>query len=118
MGAPGDAPAPWARSFVDWLAATLARPAATPAEVASRAAALLDVERAAPHFRKAHPREEHLTPLFVAAGAADGGGGGGLAAVAADGSPSSSAPAPGFRATLVTDGWALGTMSLASFRFD
>jgi aromatic ring-opening dioxygenase catalytic subunit (LigB family) len=52
------------RAFDAWLEAAVADPA-------SRDEALRRWDEA-PHAREAHPREEHLAPLFVAAGAADG----------------------------------------------
>jgi len=52
------------RAFDTWLGAAIANPA-------TRDAALRGWDRA-PHAREAHPREEHLAPLFVAAGAAEG----------------------------------------------
>lgn len=54
------------RAFAAWLSETLTSPALTPAE---REARLVDWE-SAPHARVAHPREEHLMPLHVAAAAA------------------------------------------------
>lgn len=51
-------------AFDAWLATAVADPAA-------RDEALRRWE-AAPYAREAHPREEHLAPLFVAAGAAEG----------------------------------------------
>lgn len=50
--------------FDRWLAETIADPQ-------RREASLMDWANA-PHAREAHPREEHLAPLFVAAGAAQG----------------------------------------------
>jgi aromatic ring-opening dioxygenase catalytic subunit (LigB family) len=50
--------------FDRWLAETIADP--------QRREALLADWAKAPHAREAHPREEHLAPLFVAAGAAQG----------------------------------------------
>ncbi len=52
------------QAFDAWLTAALADPV-------GRDAAIRDWARA-PYAREAHPREEHLAPLFVAAGAADG----------------------------------------------
>lgn len=52
------------RRFDQWLAETVALP---PAE---RDARLVRWEQAAPHARYCHPREEHLLPLMVVAGAA------------------------------------------------
>jgi aromatic ring-opening dioxygenase catalytic subunit (LigB family) len=51
-------------AFDDWLAAAMAQPE-------GRDEAIRHWDRA-PHAREAHPREEHLAPLFVAAGAAEG----------------------------------------------
>lgn len=48
------------RVFDDWLSQAVADPAA------------LAGWEAAPYARAAHPREEHLAPIFIAAGAADG----------------------------------------------
>ena len=61
------------RRFDDWLVDTCTDPDLDPAQ---RAARLIDWE-AAPEARFSHPREEHLLPLHVCAGAA------GLAAGAA-----------------------------------
>ncbi len=52
------------RAFDRWLGSVLADPA-------TREVAIGDWAEA-PHARDAHPREEHLAPLFVAAGAGDG----------------------------------------------
>ncbi|HEX3699775.1 MAG TPA: class III extradiol ring-cleavage dioxygenase [Phenylobacterium sp.] len=52
------------QAFDAWLAEAMADPA-------GREAAIGQWERA-PYAREAHPREEHLAPLFVAAGAAQG----------------------------------------------
>lgn len=40
---------------------------------AERVRRLLRAEAEAPHFRKAHPREEHFVPIYVALGAASAG---------------------------------------------
>ena len=53
-------------AFDAWLAEALSHP-----EAAQREQALAQWVQA-PHARDAHPREEHLLPLMVAAGAADG----------------------------------------------
>ena len=58
--------------------------------------AVLDWEHAAPEARRAHPSEDHLLPIFVAMGAAGRG-------------------AHGRR---VYEGFSLGSLSLAAFRFD
>jgi aromatic ring-opening dioxygenase catalytic subunit (LigB family) len=52
------------KAFDAWLASAIANPA-------TRDGALAHWE-AAPYAREAHPREEHLAPLFVVAGAAEG----------------------------------------------
>jgi 4,5-DOPA dioxygenase extradiol len=57
--------------------------------------ALLDWEEA-PEARRAHPTEDHLLPIFVAMGAAG----------------------RGFRGRRVYDGFSLGSLSLAAFRFE
>jgi aromatic ring-opening dioxygenase catalytic subunit (LigB family) len=54
----------FSQTFDDWLAQTVADPAGREAKLAGWAQA--------PRAREAHPREEHLAPLFVAAGAAEG----------------------------------------------
>jgi 4,5-DOPA dioxygenase extradiol len=60
--ATGDAPPPaWAVAFDAWLDAALA---------GGRWADLADYRRLAPDAALAHPSEDHLLPLFVAAGAA------------------------------------------------
>ena len=51
---------PYAQAFDDWLAETVS---------AGDEAALLDYRRQAPFAQRAHPTDEHLLPLFVAAGA-------------------------------------------------
>lgn len=55
--------ASWAREFDDWIDRHI---------VAGDAEALLEYRARAPHAVRAHPRDEHLLPLFVALGAADG----------------------------------------------
>lgn len=55
-----DSPPSWAREFDDWLAAAL--------ETGDEAA-LVAYRSRAPHARLAHPRDEHLLPVFVAFGA-------------------------------------------------
>lgn len=56
-------PAPWAVSFDDWLADRIA---------AGDEEALLAYRQNRPDGRLAHPRDEHLLPLFVAMGAGGG----------------------------------------------
>lgn len=65
--APGQPTKQWLSKFDDWLTYTVTR--TTPAE---RARLLAAAEAEAPEgtFRRAHPREEHWTPLLVAVGAA------------------------------------------------
>ncbi len=61
MGLPTDqAPAAWSSEFDDWLDASIA---------AQDIDALLDFAHRAPAARIAHPRTEHLAPLFVTLGA-------------------------------------------------
>jgi 4,5-DOPA dioxygenase extradiol len=55
--------APWAREFEGWLDQAIQQ-GDTPA--------LADYRQRAPHAARAHPRDEHILPLFVAAGAAQG----------------------------------------------
>lgn len=64
-GLMGNGPAPGAAEFDAWLTE------AVTADPAAREDRLAGWE-AAPGARLAHPREEHLVPLFVAAGAAPG----------------------------------------------
>lgn len=52
-------------AFVDWLKETATSPTLAPEERRRR---LREWEARAPHGRNAHPREEHLLPLFVAQG--------------------------------------------------
>lgn len=59
-------PAPWATSFDDWLADRIA---------AGDEKALLSYRQDRPDGRLAHPRDEHLLPLFVAMGAGGGAAG-------------------------------------------
>lgn len=74
MNPPGTRPSGWALEFEKWLDYTLLS-----STVSKDGSDLTSTERLqrlqlspshAPHFRKAHPREEHFTPLLVAAGAA------------------------------------------------
>ena len=59
-------PAPWALSFEAWLADRIA---------AGDEKALLSYRQDRPDGRQAHPRDEHLLPLFVALGAGGGAAG-------------------------------------------
>jgi len=65
----GDGNPDWAREFHSYLQSAVE--AALPAEREAKLQAWLS----APHARYCHPREEHLVPLFVAAGAAPDGKG-------------------------------------------
>jgi 4,5-DOPA dioxygenase extradiol len=56
---------------------------------------LLDWQHRAPDARMAHPTPDHFLPLFVAYGAAG----------------------PGARGTRIHQGFTLGSMSMAAFRF-
>jgi aromatic ring-opening dioxygenase catalytic subunit (LigB family) len=66
-GTPGGGPVKWARDFDGWLGATMLR-----SDPEERVRRLVDAEASAPSgsFRRAHPREEHFTPLLVVTGAA------------------------------------------------
>jgi 4,5-DOPA dioxygenase extradiol len=77
----------WAVDFREWLETTLALPDA------ERQARLADWQ-SAPTARRAHPREEHLLPLHVAAAAAGDDA-----------------------AALLHDSWQLGSLSMAAWRF-
>ncbi|MBV8534637.1 MAG: dioxygenase [Alphaproteobacteria bacterium] len=55
-----DSPPAWALEFDDWLAAKLE---------AGDEESLVNYRRRAPYAREAHPRDEHLLPVFVAFGA-------------------------------------------------
>lgn len=54
------APPAWVSEFNDWLHDAL---------LSSDQSALIDYRKRAPHAARNHPKEEHLSPLFVAAGA-------------------------------------------------
>jgi 4,5-DOPA dioxygenase extradiol len=62
---PGAEAPPWSTDFAAWLGHAIA---------AGAREDLLDYRRRAPGAERAHPRDEHLLPLFVAAGAAQGEG--------------------------------------------
>lgn len=61
LAAPESVPLAWAREFSDWINDTIA---------AGDTDALLNYRKLAPQAARNHPSEEHLMPLFVAAGAA------------------------------------------------
>ncbi|ABC31501.1 uncharacterized conserved protein [Hahella chejuensis KCTC 2396] len=61
---PNEAEEPkWAREFVAWMEEKLAQ---------NDWEALFEYRRSAPHALRAHPTDEHLAPLFIAAGAGQG----------------------------------------------
>ena len=64
-GGAGGSPLTWAVEFEAWLIEAMER-----CQPAERARRLLQAETLAPHFRLAHPREEHFIPIYVALGAA------------------------------------------------
>lgn len=79
-------PTPWAQAFEDWLAGKIA---------AGDVDALVDYRARAPHAVRAHPRDEHLLPLFVAMGAAG----------------------PGPRGQRLHESFTHGSLSMAAYRF-
>ncbi|HEX8069971.1 MAG TPA: class III extradiol ring-cleavage dioxygenase [Pyrinomonadaceae bacterium] len=83
----GDTP-PWAAEFDDWLNDKITHGALDD---------LLDYRRRAPHAALAHPTEEHLLPLFVAAGAG--------------------AHATHARGRTLHRGWTYGSLSMAAYSF-
>ncbi len=85
QGGNGDV-APWAKEFDDWLDAKLE---------AGDEAALADYRALAPNARQAHPRDEHLIPVFLAYGA----GG------------------PGAKATRIHSSFTMGALSMAAYSF-
>lgn len=87
IGAPHEHPTtPWAQEFESWLRETMALPG-------ERRLARLEQWQQAPGARRAHPREEHLIPLHVAAGAAGDDA-----------------------ATLIHQSWQMGSLSLSAWR--
>jgi 4,5-DOPA dioxygenase extradiol len=85
--APDDAPAQWAIAFGEWLANTL--------EHGSRDE-LLSYRTRAPEAVRNHPTDEHLLPVFVAAGAAT----------------------PGVPAKRIHSSYAYGVIGMDAYRFD
>lgn len=60
-GGNGQPPTGWAEEFSEWMTERLE---------AGNVADLFDYRQLAPHAVRAHPRDDHLMPLFVALGAA------------------------------------------------
>ena len=81
------APPDWVSGFNDWLHAQL---------LAGNREVLMDYRRLAPHALRNHPSEEHLLPLFVAAGAAS----------------------PGVAPQRVHAGYTYGVIGMDAYRFD
>jgi 4,5-DOPA dioxygenase extradiol len=84
---PGDPPAVWATQFGEWLAEVLET---------RRDPELVDYRKRAPNAERNHPTEEHLLPLFVAAGAAT----------------------PGTPAKRIHSSYAYGVIGMDAYRFD
>lgn len=80
-------PAAWARAFGEWLASTLEH---------GRTEDLLDYRARAPEAVRNHPTDEHLLPLFVAAGAGT----------------------PGERPKRIHSSYAYGVIGMDAYRFD
>jgi 4,5-DOPA dioxygenase extradiol len=85
-GADGDA-APWAVAFGEWLADTLEH---------GRTDDLLDYRTRAPEAVRNHPTDEHLLPIFVAAGAGT----------------------PGLAPKRIHTSYAYGVIGMDAYRFD
>jgi 4,5-DOPA dioxygenase extradiol len=79
--------APWARQFGEWLAQTLEQ---------GRYEDLLAYRGRAPQAVRNHPTDEHLLPLFVAAGAGS----------------------PGKAANRIHSSYAYGVIGMDAYRFD
>jgi 4,5-DOPA dioxygenase extradiol len=79
--------APWAREFGEWLAATLEQ---------GRTEDLIAYRQRAPQAVRNHPTDEHLLPVFVAAGAAT----------------------PGVPARRLHSSYAYGVIGMDAYRFD
>ena len=80
-------PAEWAKAFGEWLASTLEH---------GRTEDLLDYRTRAPEAVRNHPTDEHLLPLFVAAGAGT----------------------PGEPAKRIHSSYAYGVIGMDAYRFD
>lgn len=135
MGEPLRPPVGWARDFDAWLEASMTQ--ASPVERIRRLLAI----SSAPNFRKAHPREDHLIPALVVAGAAtpgvpvpppaeraEGSVDAGSGATSTSLASSTGASAAVTEAATVKvgiaqgkrahTGWAMSSFSLTSFRFE
>lgn len=64
----GSSPPGWATGFISWMKTTFTDSETDVEDRIAKACAL----DGADHFRDAHPREEHLIPIYVAFGAAGG----------------------------------------------
>ena len=82
-----DSPPAWAVEFDSWMADAFGR---------GDEAALADYRERAPHARRAHARDEHLLPSFVAYGA------GGV----------------GAKGTRIHNSFTHGSLSMAAFTFE
>jgi 4,5-DOPA dioxygenase extradiol len=80
-------PPPWAREFGEWLAASLEQ---------GRTEDLIAYRERAPQAARNHPTDEHLLPVFVAAGAAT----------------------PGVPARRLHSSYAYGVIGMDAYRFD
>ena len=137
MNPPGSRPSTWAIEFEKWLDSILLSSNDTKTtkslSIEERLQALQTSPSTAPHFRKAHPREEHFIPLLVAAGAAFANipneiittADGNIVDTSSSSSTSTNSstdtkqqqPLPGTVTKLYSQ-FVLGSMSLASYRFD
>ncbi len=84
---PAGAAAPWALEFGEWLATTLEQ---------GKQQDLVDYRERAPGAVRNHPTDEHLLPLFVAAGAGT----------------------PGASAKRIHSSYAYGVIGMDAYRFD
>jgi 4,5-DOPA dioxygenase extradiol len=87
LAPPGSPIFPWAREFDDWFTAKLQAEATDD---------LVHYRERAPHATVAHPRDEHLLPIYIAYGAAGA----------------------GTRAVPIHRSFEYGGLSMASWRFD
>ena len=131
---PGSPPTKWAQEWDAWLAKALNVPRAVATRTAftrntpsqsvpwsSVSAALLSAPTA-PHFSRAHPRVEHLLPLYVALGAADPSAllssSSEIRVNAASASAISNNEEGMLQTTELFSQIVMGTASLSSYRFD